>query len=356
MRRLITMSWNAEYWNARNLAIELANLNYPNVYWYRGGLEAWDAAGLPTVSNRAGAIADYDEEIRLHPNSAAAYYQRGEAYRAMGHADRAIADLSEAIKLDPKLARAYNNRGLAYVAKDNFHNAVADFTAAIQLDPTFTDAYIGRARARRLADDDDGAIADASEAIRLSRNQSHGYLDRGNSYLAKGDLDHAIADYNETIRRVPNSDEAFFGRGRAYFYRGDFTKAQTDFQRAVDLSANFFRGALWLDIAERRGKLPRRLEQAASRLNMTVWPAPVVHMLLGDLTPAQLLAAADDKDPAIRRGKICQANFYSGELALSENAREEASRLFRLAAAECPPSDIERQGAMAELKAFGSVP
>ena len=98
MRRLITMSWNAEYWNARNLAIELANLNYPNVYWYRGGLEAWDAAGLPTVSNRAGAIADYDEEIQLHPNSAAAYYQRGEAYRAMGHADRAIADLSEAIK------------------------------------------------------------------------------------------------------------------------------------------------------------------------------------------------------------------------------------------------------------------
>jgi DNA-binding winged helix-turn-helix (wHTH) protein/TolB-like protein/tetratricopeptide (TPR) repeat protein len=48
-RRLVTMGWSAEYWNARNLAIELADLGYANVAWYRGGLEAWDAAGLPTT-------------------------------------------------------------------------------------------------------------------------------------------------------------------------------------------------------------------------------------------------------------------------------------------------------------------
>jgi TolB-like protein len=46
-RRLITISWNAERWHGRNLALELVALDYPNVSWYRGGLEAWDAAGLP---------------------------------------------------------------------------------------------------------------------------------------------------------------------------------------------------------------------------------------------------------------------------------------------------------------------
>src|SRR5262249_26716192 len=35
-RRLITLSWNAERWNARNLALELKGLGYPNVSWYRG--------------------------------------------------------------------------------------------------------------------------------------------------------------------------------------------------------------------------------------------------------------------------------------------------------------------------------
>jgi adenylate cyclase len=48
-RRLITFSWNAGFWDARNLAIELVALGYPNVSWYRGGLEAWDVAGLPVT-------------------------------------------------------------------------------------------------------------------------------------------------------------------------------------------------------------------------------------------------------------------------------------------------------------------
>jgi adenylate cyclase len=46
-RRIITMSWNAERWHSRNLALELVALGYPQVTWYRGGLEAWDTAGLP---------------------------------------------------------------------------------------------------------------------------------------------------------------------------------------------------------------------------------------------------------------------------------------------------------------------
>jgi len=48
-RRLITISWNAERWHGRNLALELRALGYPNVSWYRGGLEGWDAASLPVT-------------------------------------------------------------------------------------------------------------------------------------------------------------------------------------------------------------------------------------------------------------------------------------------------------------------
>jgi rhodanese-related sulfurtransferase len=51
-RRLITFSWNAERWHARNLALELVALGYPNVSWYRGGMEAWDVAGYPVVEKR----------------------------------------------------------------------------------------------------------------------------------------------------------------------------------------------------------------------------------------------------------------------------------------------------------------
>src|SRR5579871_128407 len=51
-RRIITFSWNAERWHARNLALELTALGFPNVSWYRGGVEAWDVAGYPVIEKR----------------------------------------------------------------------------------------------------------------------------------------------------------------------------------------------------------------------------------------------------------------------------------------------------------------
>ena len=48
---------------------------------------------------------------------------------------------------------------------------------------------------------------------------------------------------------------------------------------------------------------------------MPTWPAPVVRLFLGYLSPAETLAAAEDKDPNTKQGQVCEANFYSGELA-----------------------------------------
>jgi TolB-like protein/class 3 adenylate cyclase len=44
---VVAMGWNAERYQGRNLALRLVALGYTNVYWYRGGREAWEVAGLP---------------------------------------------------------------------------------------------------------------------------------------------------------------------------------------------------------------------------------------------------------------------------------------------------------------------
>jgi lipoprotein NlpI len=74
------------------------------------------------------------------------------------------------------------------------------------------------------------------------------------------------------------------------------------------------------------------------------------------MTPTQTLAAADDKDSAKKQNQVCEANFYSAELTLLQNAREEALRLFRLAANDCPKGFFEWEGAHAEVKALGATP
>jgi lipoprotein NlpI len=89
---------------------------------------------------------------------------------------------------------------------------------------------------------------------------------------------------------------------------------------------------------------------------MTVWPAPVVRLFLDQMTPAAVLAAADDPDAIRKRGQVCDAIFYSGEFSLMKGLRDEATRLFRQAASDCPHSFNARDAANAELKALGVVP
>jgi lipoprotein NlpI len=89
---------------------------------------------------------------------------------------------------------------------------------------------------------------------------------------------------------------------------------------------------------------------------MTKWPAPVIRLMLGTMTADEVLGAADDPDPIRKKGQICEANFFTAELALRRGVKEEARRLFGLALADCPPTFLERQAAEAELKALGINP
>ena len=51
-RPIVTLSWNAENWGGRNLALRLVKLGYRQVHWYRGGREAWESFGLPVAPAR----------------------------------------------------------------------------------------------------------------------------------------------------------------------------------------------------------------------------------------------------------------------------------------------------------------
>ena len=88
---------------------------------------------------------------------------------------------------------------------------------------------------------------------------------------------------------------------------------------------------------------------------MTAWPAPVIRMFLGQTQAADVLAAADDADPGKKKRQVCEANFFGGEWVLRAGAKDEAARLSRLAAADCPKIFVQWFAANAELKALGAA-
>ena len=302
------------------------------------------------------AIADYTQAIQLDPKYAVAYNGRAFAYRVEGDEDRAIADYTQAIRLDPKLAVVYYNRGNAYRAKGDNDRAIADYTQAIQLDPKYTVAYNNRGIAYYAKGDNDHAIADYIQALQLDLKYVSAYNNRAIAYRAKGDNDRAIADYDQVIQLDPKNTYAYFHRGLANLYAGALPKALADLNQASALDPKDAYAALWRDIVGQRSNVPSDLSQTISTIDMTKWPAPVIQMFLGQMTPAAVLAAADNPDAKTKEGQVCDADLYSGELALRQSAKDEAARLFRMAASDCPKTFDEWLAANAELKTLGATP
>ena len=129
--------------------------------------------------------------------------------------------------------------------------------------------------------------------------------------------------------------------------------ALADFDQSAAFERQNGYTALWLDLAGRRAGLTSRLPEAVDRIDMTKWPAPIIRMFLGQLTPDAVMAAADSTDAKTRNGRKCEAAFYSGALALQNGAKEDATRQFRVAAESCPKTFNEWHAATAELKSLG---
>jgi len=114
---------------------------------------------LLNLGDYQGAIKDFDEAIRLEPQNAVAYFNRGTAYLHQGIEDLAskkfehaieafievVADYDEAIRLDPEYADAYGSRGAAYVYLEKYELAIQDYTEAIRIEPLAAELYAARA-------------------------------------------------------------------------------------------------------------------------------------------------------------------------------------------------------------------
>jgi tetratricopeptide (TPR) repeat protein len=157
-------------------------------------------------------IASYSGYIRLNPNAALAFYNRGNTYEKKGDHDRAIADYNEAIRIDPKYALAFLNRANVYYEKGDYDRAIVDYNEAIRLDPKFALAFVNRGNTYEKKGDHDRAIADYNEAIRIDPKEARAYCNRGlvKHGISKGsgdqDLMNAMrldASACPTVRFVP---------------------------------------------------------------------------------------------------------------------------------------------------------
>lgn len=179
------------------------------------GLDSWEAGQYER------AIEAFDEAIRIDPNYAWAYSNRGIAYVDLG-IDRfdtglfkqAMEDYDEAIRIDPLNAAFYNNRGNLYRRFLQIEKAIADLDEAIRLDPNEAVFYNNRGYIYHhfTLINTDKAIKDYDEAIRINPNEADFYFNRGNAYYRVQQYGRAIANYDEALRLDPNNSHYYDNR------------------------------------------------------------------------------------------------------------------------------------------------
>ncbi len=100
-------------------------------------------------------------------DAAAAFYNRGMAYRSQGKLDRAIDDYGQALRLRPAFADALNERGVAYFQNGDNDRALADFDAALRLKPDLALAWYNRGGVWAKLGQFDKALADFDRVLAL---------------------------------------------------------------------------------------------------------------------------------------------------------------------------------------------
>ncbi|WP_016950351.1 tetratricopeptide repeat protein [Anabaena sp. PCC 7108] len=140
------------------------NLKEAVVYFHRG-------LNRHTSGDFQGAIAEYSQALRLHPNFPEVYYKRGFSRHKLGDLKGAIQDYNRSISMNANYSGVYNHRGISRHDLGDLKGAIEDYNHALLLNPNFPEAYKNRGITRYHLGNQQGAITDLKTAANLFQQQ-----------------------------------------------------------------------------------------------------------------------------------------------------------------------------------------
>lgn len=161
-----------------------------------------------------GAMVDYSFAIKLKPDYASPYYNRGMLNKQMGKLANAGKDLFKYAELNPSYG-AYTTLGnLIQEETKNYDVAIEHYTKAISYIQPEIDKFKKNAK-------------DASERMDMSKFEV-AYYGRGMSYFLKKDFKNAIPDLNRALYYQPYNPDAYIARGLSKAMLGNKMGAFSD--------------------------------------------------------------------------------------------------------------------------------
>ncbi|MBF0426571.1 MAG: tetratricopeptide repeat protein [Magnetococcales bacterium] len=297
-----------------------------NAYLFRGnGRLAADQVDL--------AADDFKVAALLAPKDPLPAFFRARALSRLGKVGEAIQSLDAVLKLRPDYAPALLERGLLYDQRGELPRALRDLDQAIRHDAAFHDAFYFRSgllgRLGRVKE----ALADIDRALQLRPDNPPALFRRGLFQIAIGEIAAGVATFEQARGMAPTDPNVPVGLGFARFIQGDYEAAATAFRQGLELTPEDPFVHLWLTLTRLRQD-PAALASAGTQdevkeEELTRWPNPLRALLIGRLTPADVLAHAAKAEKTGKAMVMAEASFFIGADHLVHGRTAEAATWFR---------------------------
>jgi tetratricopeptide (TPR) repeat protein len=148
---------------------------------------------------------------------ASALLSRAQSYWALKRLVEAEKDYSETIKLAPNFAALYRDRGQIRFGLGNGVGAMEDFTVAIDKDPFNADNHANRGYLKLLEYDFEGAREDLRQGLFWQKDHPRSHYMTGLLHYSTGRYREAVAAIEQARALGFKGNEAFITKARSHF-------------------------------------------------------------------------------------------------------------------------------------------
>ncbi len=179
-------------------------------------------------------VLEVEPEAQL--KQAISLAKQGDKLFLDGDLEAAIESYDQALKIKPDLAEVWNNRGVALTRLQRYHEAIVSYESAIQLRYNYADAWNNRGVALGKLNHYEAAILSYQRAIDLKSNYMDAWNNRGFALAKLQKYDEAISSYNQAAKIRPDFYRIWYNKARCYAVQGQVELALENLKRATRLN------------------------------------------------------------------------------------------------------------------------
>ncbi|MCE9556032.1 MAG: tetratricopeptide repeat protein [Planctomycetes bacterium] len=309
------------------------------------------------ASDKELKLADFDEALKLQPDSTTALRSRGFLYLTTDRYPKAKDDLTKAAELDPNHAPTHEALGLILMLSKDLPGSIKHLDKAAELAPENPSVQANRARVLAMLKENDKAIEAIDKALKASPNNVGWQLLKANILSIAGRKDEALAGVDKLISGQPELIEAM--RIRAHILAGSekLPDAIAELEKALQKAPNDVELVADLAMLYSADKKPKRaIELYDKVLSGETTKLPQFYRGRGDaqLSIGNQKEAIDDYEQALKKMPTDSGilNNLAWVLATSPNDKlRNGKRAVELATLACKETEFKAPHILSTLAA-----